>query len=132
MKSKTRQAGFSLLEMMVAIAILGLSLGALYQAASGATRNVRADERYAYAVELGRSIIADNNQIPRSGVNKRGETEGGFVWSVRSWPADLGRTSLAEGVLQNLEVEVSWPDGDKDRKITLITVVEGYTVRDVL
>ena len=62
---------------MVAIAILGIALGGLYSAASGATRNVRADERYAYAVELGRSLLADHNQIPRSGVRDSGVTAGG-------------------------------------------------------
>ena len=40
-------AGFSLLEMVVAVAILALALGTLYQAASAATRNVRSDETYA-------------------------------------------------------------------------------------
>jgi len=44
-----KQKGFSLLEAMVAISILGIALGGLYSAASGATRNVRADERYAFA-----------------------------------------------------------------------------------
>ncbi|MEZ7952757.1 MAG: prepilin-type N-terminal cleavage/methylation domain-containing protein, partial [Halioglobus sp.] len=33
----TSSAGFSLLEMVVAISILALALGALYQAAGGAT-----------------------------------------------------------------------------------------------
>ena len=51
-----RASGFSLLEMIVAMAILGLALGALYQAASGATRNVRSDEKYAYGVELARTL----------------------------------------------------------------------------
>ena len=51
-----RCGGFSLLEMVVAIAILALALAALYQAAGGATRNVRSDEKYAYGVELARSL----------------------------------------------------------------------------
>ena len=54
----SRGKGFSLLEMVVAISILGLTLGALYQAVSGATRNVRTDEKYAYGVELARSLLA--------------------------------------------------------------------------
>ena len=51
-------AGFSLLEVLVAITILALALAVLYQAASGATRNVRSDEKYAYGVELARSLLA--------------------------------------------------------------------------
>ena len=60
MRRAERSRGFSLLEMLVAMSILAMSLGALYQAVSGATRNVRSDERYAYAIELARSLIAVN------------------------------------------------------------------------
>ncbi len=37
--ASNRAAGFSLLEVLVAITILALALAVLYQAASGATRN---------------------------------------------------------------------------------------------
>ena len=70
------QGGFSLLEMMVAIAILALSLGALYQATSGATRNVRGDEKYAFGVELAQSLLANYAVVPLGGISKQGETAG--------------------------------------------------------
>ena len=123
--SVSQQGGMSLLEMMVAIAVLGISLGGLYSAASSATRNVRADERYAYAVELGRSILADNSQVPLAGISRRGVTDGGFRWSVDSRPAQLGRSGLEPGLLQEIEVVVAWADGLKDRQIRLDSVVEG-------
>lgn len=125
-----RANGFSLLEMMVAMAILGIALGGLYKAASGATRNVRADERYAFAVELARSILADHSQIPRSGINRQGVTEGGFKWSVESSPASTGRSGLESGALQDIEVTVSWADGLRDRQIALSSVVEGLRIRE--
>jgi len=127
-----RQKGFSLLEAMVAISILGIALGGLYSAASGATRNVRADERYAFAVELGRSLLADNNQVPKSGISSNGVTAGGFKWSVTTRPAPLGRSGLAEGALQEIEIIVSWADGLRDRKIQLDSVVEGLPEDDAL
>ena len=122
---RCRQKGFSLLEAMVAISILGIALGGLYSAASGATRNVRADERYAFAVELGRSLLADNNQVPKSGMSSNGVTAGGFKWSVTTRPAPLGRSGLEQGALQEIEVVVSWADGLRDRRIQLDSVVEG-------
>lgn len=120
------QRGFSLLEMVVAVAILGLALGALYQSVGGATRNVRADQRYAYAVELGRSLIADNSLVPLQGVQKNGETAGGFVWQVATVPLARPRgSSLAGGRLQQIDVRVSWPDGTRQRQINLSSVVAG-------
>ena len=124
--SRGRQGGFSLLEMVVAIAILALSLGALYQAVSGATRNVRSSEKYAYGVELARSLLADNALIATDGSNKRGETQGGFNWSVLSSPINLPNSTLPRGALHNLEVSVSWQDGLKRRQVVLHSVVGAY------
>ena len=121
-----RGGGFSLLEMMVAIAILALSLGALYQAVSGATRNVRTDEKYAYGVELARSLLAENAQVPAAGANSRGETAGGFSWSVVAAPTSIKTPGLNKGALQSIEVAVSWQDGSKRRRVVLHSIVEGF------
>ena len=119
--------GFSLLEMMVAIAILGLSLGALYQSVSGATRNIRTDEKYAYGVELARSLLAANARVPAAGASMRGETAGGFAWVLSAAPLDVGNTQLPRGALQSIEVAVSWQDGIKRRRVVLHSVVEGVS-----
>ena len=118
-------AGFSLLELMVAITILALALGALYRAAGGATRNVRTDEKYAYSVELARSLLAENAMVPVSGVSARGETAGGFQWRVDTHPVNFQRTSLPVGSLHEIEVGVAWVDGSKRREVVLNSVVEG-------
>lgn len=124
--SSTRRAnGFSLLEMMVAIAILAMALGSLYQAASGATRNVRTGERYAYGVELARSLVANNAMVPERGLNSSGETSAGYSWQVVSTPRSGGLGNKLEEKLQDLEVSVSWFDGSKKRQIMLYSVVEG-------
>ena len=112
--------------MVVTMAILGLALGALYQAASGATRNVRADQRYAYAVELARSLVADNSAVPLAGITRQGETGGGFRWEVRAVPlARPADSAVAGGRLQQLAVRVAWPDGRRQREIELHSVVAG-------
>ncbi len=105
---------------MVAISILGIALGGLYSAASGATRNVRADERYAFAVELGRSLLADNIQVPKSGLSNNGVTAGGFqmvgyyspgaLWVVQGSMRGLCRRLrlLSVGQTDCAIVESSW------------------------
>ncbi len=119
----TRGQGFSLLEMVVAISVLSLALGMLYQAASGATRNVRTDERYAYGVELARSLLADNQLVAGGGVDKAGETAGGFRWRVVSAPV-VGEVGFGPGLsLEQVEVRVAWRDGLRDRQVVLNSVV---------
>jgi general secretion pathway protein I len=122
---RRRSGGFSLLEMVVAMAILSLALGALYQGASGASRNVRSDEKYAYGVELAQSLLAMNAQVPEQGVRQSGETEGGFRWRVETRPVELERTALAGASLHDIEVAVSWEDRGRNREVVLDSVVEG-------
>ena len=125
-RSGDRAGGYSLIEMVVAMAILGLALGALYQAASGATRNVRTDQRHAYAVELARSLLADHSVVPVEGISSAGETSSGFRWRVAASPLRRERGSpLPGGMLQELAVTVSWPDGLRQRSVTLNSIVAG-------
>ncbi len=119
--------------MVIAVAILGLALGALYQAASGATRNVRVDERYAYAVELARSLLADSSIVPANGEQRRGETAGGFFWRVDAEPLVMAADSrLPPGLLQDIQVGVSWTDGRRTREVVLNSIVEGAPADQVL
>ena len=124
--SGKKARGFSLLEMVVAVAILGMSLGALYQAAGGATRIVALDEKMAYGVELARSLVAVYQVVPLGGMSETGETEGGFAWKVITEPAELPEeTPLPEGLLQHISVVVTWRDGGRERKVALASVVAG-------
>jgi general secretion pathway protein I len=119
-------AGFSLLEMIVALSILALTLGALYQATAGATRNIRVDEKYAYGVELARSLLADHGRVPATGKSASGETGGGFSWYVKTNPLSFERRSRSDTLLHEIEVGVNWIDGGKRREVLLHSVVEGY------
>ena len=115
--------------MMVAIAILSISLGVLYQAVSGATRNVSADEKYAFGVELARSLLADNARVPIGGLSLSGETAGGFQWELESIPMTFPRDRIKPGVLQDIQVVVAWEDGRTVRRVVLDSVVEGVQQR---
>ena len=118
--------GFSLLEMVVAVAIMAISLSVLYRAAGGATRSVGVDEKMVYAVELARSLVALNKLVPASGMRDEGETEGGFQWEVQAEPVVLQDPApLEAGQLQYLSVTVRWPDGFKERQFVLNSIVAG-------
>lgn len=123
------QRGFSLIEMIVAMVILSLSLGMLYQAAAGATRNVRVDERYSYAVLLAQSLLAEHAVSAVGGVNDSGSVAD-YRWRVSSRlvaassGSNSDSNSSAEQVpLYSLVVDIAWDDGDNTRQFTLTTVV---------
>lgn len=120
--------GFSLIEMLVALVVLSLSLGVLYQAAAGATRNVRVAAEYTEAVMLAESKLVEHSYITEEGYSASGEF-GEYSWSVSSWPAVYENVTAPEQMpllprpLQYLEVIVSWAGGSDTRSLDLLTVV---------
>lgn len=124
-------SGFSLLETLVALVILSLALGALYQAAAGATRNIRVAEQYTRAVALAESMLSEHSYIVEPNSSLAGEFEE-FTWQVLSWPVpDPAGTAAAENAalpvqglpLQYLQVWVRWPGPSVQRELDLLTVV---------
>ena len=120
--------GFSLIEMLVALVVLSLSLGVLYQAAAGATRNVRVAAEYTEAVMLAESKLVEHSYITEEGYSASGEF-GEYSWSVSSWPAVYENVTAPDQMplfprpLQYLEVIVSWAGGSDTRSLDLLTVV---------
>lgn len=123
--ARRQVSGFTLLEMLVSIVLLAMSLGALYHAVGGAMRAVGTDEKYVYAVELARSLVALNTLVEPDSV-QQGETEGGFIWEVRAQSIQTeSNKALPAKQLQDLRVQVQWSDTGKKRSIVLESVVAG-------
>ena len=119
--------GFSLLEMLVALVILSLSLGALYQGATRAIQNISVADQYTRAVMLAESMIASSSYVTVERASISGEFEI-YPWEARSWPADISDNTEADAPfngqpLQYLSVTVTWPGGKSDRQLELLTVV---------
>ena len=128
-----KTVGFSLIEMLVALVILSLSLGVLYQAATAAIRNVGVAEQYSRAVMLGESLLAANTFMTQEQSIESGEFSE-FSWEVQSWPAPIQGESgpidssdsplPVTGIsLQVVKVWVRWPGPTAPRQIELATVV---------
>lgn len=118
LRQPVSQGGFSLVEMLAALVILGLALGALYQAASGATRNARVSAEYAIATTLAESELdAFVISRPDVGDTSRGRYEQ-YEWE--SW-VELIPEREAAGIGW-VQIIVSWPGEGQPRTVSLRTV----------
>jgi general secretion pathway protein I len=119
MRAPLRSAGFTLLEVVVALAIMAISLGVLYRAVGGGVRTVGDLSAYSRAVAIGESVLQMRDSVPAAGWNDAGQWEG-FRWSVASSPYDPGTGS---GVpLHRVQVDVAWSDGLRDRTFSLVSL----------
>lgn len=118
-------SGFSLIEMLVALVILSLSLGVLYQAGTGATRNVRVANEYTGALVLAESLLDEYSYVLEPQLSKAGSFEA-YSWRVRALVPDVGTSDSGgarPGAFRLLRAEVTWPGGFSDRELVLETVV---------
>ena len=112
------QRGFSLVEMLAALVILGLALGALYQAASGATRNARVSAEYAIATTLAESQLdAFVISRPDVGATQRGRY-GDYEWE--RWVELIPERE--ESGIGWMRIVVSWPGESQPRTVSLSTI----------
>ena len=110
--------GFSLVEMLAALFILGLALGALYQAASGATRNTRVAAEYAIATTLAESELdAFVISRPDVGVTQRGRY-GDYEWE--RWVELIPERE--ESGIGWMRIVVSWSGESEPRTVSLSTI----------
>jgi len=87
---RRRQRGFTLIEIIVALAILAVALTALFQAFSGGLRVTTATERQAAAVMLARSLLDRvGEDIPLAAGEQAGVSEDGQRWSIAIAPSPL-------------------------------------------
>jgi len=127
--SRPYSRGFSLIEMLVAMAIMGLALSVLYQSASGATRNVRVSAEYSEALALAESTMDAFSAALFVGKQDSGE-HGRFEWRARAEAlGPLGSTSTEQrgdspDALTLVTVSVAWSNERNRREIVLRSVDE--------
>ena len=110
-------AGFTLLEALIAFAILALALTALLQGAVSGLRTTQAAGRTEEALARARSRLAALEAAPIAPGDQRGEDGGGFAWRTRIAP-----TETAGGLtLYAVSVSIGWQDGSTPREVRLET-----------
>jgi general secretion pathway protein I len=128
MRTKLAQHGFSLLEILIAFAILALSLGILLRIFSGGVHTAQLAERYTLAAQIAESLMA------KTGVEtplENGETSGivldDYHWRVTVNPYVFNpeQTDLSQHpfLLFQVNVRVTWDeDTDYPRQLVLSTL----------
>ncbi len=115
------QRGLTLLELLVAFAIMALSLGMLYRAMGGSARSVADVDRYQRAVVLAQSLLSLRDTVPEQGWNQAGESAG-YQWRVASVPFATDVKGPNVPFLHEVNILITWSDGARTRSFELNTL----------
>jgi len=125
-RSSRRRGGFTLIEMMVAMTILGLGLTVVLEVISGGTALSHNVHRTSEAVLLANWKI---NQIQIEGFPPIGVREGAFEepYHEYSWETDVRPTD--DDNLRELHVQIRWRKGLVEKDIEMSTMLFNYGER---
>jgi general secretion pathway protein I len=118
--TERRASGFTLVEVLVALAILALTFTFAYRAMSGGLGRLADDSRSERAVLLARSQLARvGHDIALIDGETGGRAADGFSWQVRIAPYGRAVGGLAGHLVV---VDVAWLDGREMRRVRLETM----------
>src|SRR5215471_2346424 len=124
MGRRNGEAGFTVVEVVVSLAILALALGALLNAISNGIQQTSQAEAVAEAGSLAQSLLAKiGTELALRDGQLDGQSDRGFRWRVqierygneidlREWPVAAHQVSA----------QVSWDEGHHERSVVLTTM----------
>lgn len=125
----SRNAGFTLLEVLVAFVIAALALGLLFEAGGDGIASVDRAGRVEEAVSRAKSHLAAlGRDVSLAEGTTEGDDGGGYRFRIRVTPLATSTPPLAKPgedirqrplTLYAIEVTLSWRDGGAERDVTL-------------
>lgn len=132
-KHKPADAGFTLIEVMVALVIAAFALGVLFQGSIGGLRSARVAAKYQEALSRAHSHLA--TLVGQTGVSagiQSGKDGGEFRWQTQVRPlgiaAIIGPATPTRPELFALRVTISWHGPSREPRVTLHSERLGATV----
>ncbi|MBW4025166.1 MAG: prepilin-type N-terminal cleavage/methylation domain-containing protein [Proteobacteria bacterium] len=132
--ARKREAGFTILEVLVALVIAALALGALFSGAISGLRSAQLSVDYADAVARARSHLAVVGiGAPMVAMTQEGDDGDGFRWRLRIRPlATITLASQADALaaagtppprvaLYSVSVVITWTKDGGMRQVQLKT-----------
>jgi len=119
--ARRAEHGFTLLEVIVALAILGIGFALAMELLASGVRSAKASEDYTQAVLLARQKMAEV-AVTRNlaGSADTGEFGGGFRWTSEVQP--LEQEEEIPGRLYSVRVRVSWLGRRGEKSVDLRTL----------
>jgi general secretion pathway protein I len=128
------QHGFTLLEILVAIAILGVSLTVIMQQFSAGLRIGHTSRTYTTATAYAKQKLEEFQLVEEMEEGEEaGDFDDGYTWKVSILPYEVfmeegGREEDAEIFellpleMYRLESVVSWMEGENEKSVSLVTL----------
>ncbi len=122
-RGEAGEAGFTLIEILVAFTVAALLLGGLYEVFAGGVRVANATRRTSEALLLAQSALEAMAGAPAS-AGQTNEQIGQFqrVTDITPRPDLLPPTAQADVVPYEVVVRVVWREGVRPRGVTLSTM----------
>lgn len=123
-RERNKEAGFTLVEVVVALAILALSLAVLLSVISNGIQRADNAKKLAQAGSLAQSLLAKlGSETPIQQGQTSGEFPEGFRWRVRTEPyGDAVDQRHWPVAAYTVSVEVLWGNAPDERSVVLTTL----------
>jgi len=126
----SRCAGFTLVEIIVALAILALSLNVILPAISDALWRTGEAEARAEAASLARSLLAQaGSAVLLHDGAAAGKFDNGFRWRLHASPYGVSN-QLAPVRAYQVTAEVFWDDARQEHSLALTTLRLGANIAE--